>query len=505
IDEHRYKKILAVMNASQKPNAIPANPPAGTARPPFWPTPQKKPEVTPARVEAIALPPLDPVPDARPDITPQPLPDAREPTAPDIDRLQRRLKTIQRKSSAADGRTLKSDRRDVKKNLSSKAKSKDQDQGYLSAITDRLAGIFKPTPDEPLVPVDDKAQTASQLPPDTRSLNASQSGGAPNPFDPKILPPGSILPISGTWPGEIKEIDKSTRRRSAVTPGIERRPHIRPPQHKPVVPVKISSLRAPLKAASKFIAPVTNLAASNPPVYQELARLTEDVRQSETRNIQSRKSEKEPPLKRLRQPLTDIRLVLGNSVFTGQPQLPQGIAEPNACIHKRRGQVVFCIIPVDWPADIEDAFSVNTLLYQGSRAIARYDRGGATHLHALFDASKYDAILKYLSKRFGPPTDNWKRSISPFNKPRQTNPTFVWRSRDTRTDKVTILELRKYDDTRSVFPDAEHGVLRLYTAGAPKIFPVVTALDIMSIEWIARSDYIDGSLPAAASTLGGRR
>jgi hypothetical protein len=150
---------------------------------------------------------------------------------------------------------------------------------------------------------------------------------------------------------------------------------------------------------------------------------------------------------------------------------------------------------------MEEAFSVNTLLYQGTRAIARYDAGKTSHLHTLFDAQYYEDVRAHLMRRFGPPTDRWERTIAPFNQPRQPNPTLVWRSRDTRTDKVTILELRRFDDTRSVFPDTEHGALRLYTAGAPKVFPVVTALDIMSIEWTARSDHLDGVSPVTASTL----
>ena len=74
---------------------------------------------------------------------------------------------------------------------------------------------------------------------------------------------------------------------------------------------------------------------------------------------------------RLRRPLTDIQLSLGESVTTSQPQLPRGLAEPQACITKQQGQVKFCVVPVDWPEAMEEAFSVNTLLYQGTRAIAR--------------------------------------------------------------------------------------------------------------------------------------
>ena len=41
------------------------------------------------------------------------------------------------------------------------------------------------------------------------------------------------------------------------------------------------------------------------------------------------------------------------------------------------------------PEAMEEAFSVNTLLYQGTRAIARYDAGKISHLHTLFDSQYY--------------------------------------------------------------------------------------------------------------------
>jgi hypothetical protein len=207
------------------------------------------------------------------------------------------------------------------------------------------------------------------------------------------------------------------------------------------------------------------------------------------------------PLSRLRKPLKNVLLTLGDSVTTGQTKLPRGIAEPDACVRKRRGEISFCVVPVDWPRAIEPAFSVNTSLYQGTRAIARYDKGKAVHYHALYDTADHDKIIDFMKKRYGPPTDIWKRMIAPFGKPRQPNPTYVWRSHDSETDQVTILEVRKFDDSRAVFPDELHGAIRLYPAGGPPVFPIITAHDIMSIDWAARSDHIDGASPALARTI----
>jgi hypothetical protein len=111
-------------------------------------------------------------------------------------------------------------------------------------------------------------------------------------------------------------------------------------------------------------------------------------------------------------------------------------------------------------------------------------------------------VIAWARKKYGPPTDFWRRTIAPFGKPRKRNPTYVWRSTDPKTKQTTVLEVRKFDDSRNVFPDTKHGSVRLYVAGGQPVFPAVTALDIMSIDWAARSDPTDGSIGSAiANTL----
>ncbi len=206
------------------------------------------------------------------------------------------------------------------------------------------------------------------------------------------------------------------------------------------------------------------------------------------------------PIKRLRAPLRDAFFTLGESVSIGQPQPTRGVGEPNACISKP-GRRVFCVVPVDWPGEVEGAFQVNTILYRGARALARYDRGAASHFHVLFRSDDQEKVLAFLKKRYGNPTDEWKRVIAPVGKPRRANPTLAWRSRNTATKLMTILEVRKFDDSRNIFPDIEHGVVRLYVAGGPPVFPAVSALDIMSIDWAARSDHNDAVPPPRVNSV----
>ncbi|MBT7235004.1 MAG: hypothetical protein HN861_18320 [Rhodospirillaceae bacterium] len=519
IGDDAFKTMLTEAALAQKSaEEISAGGALAAGAPPFWPQPGRKPSFAVAdadagnkRAGAANRAPLKTVTDKPAQAAaPQPPSDIRRPAGPGLERLRRRLKTMSRSE-------LKK-QTESKKKLSEKKAEKRQVSAnkteplFLNKIVNSIGGLLG---------IDSSAEERSRE--ETRNSGGAEAqaeqaenltGTAPppaakdlNPFDPAAVPMDARLPDAYAAP---------------------------PPKRRPVQPVKIAEIkRAPttqstpaahrINITARRVAgasdtppdlaePLTRLeeqakpadakpALPMPAVEQQLARISAETRPEAQLRTYTPRPDGAVPLKRLRRPLTDIQLSLGDSVSTGQPQLPRGLAEPQACITKQQGKVQFCVVPVDWPVAMEEAFSVNTLLYQGTRAIARYDAGKTSHLHTLFDAQYYEDVRAHLMRRFGPPTDRWERTIAPFNQPRQPNPTLVWRSRDTRTDKVTILELRRFDDTRSVFPDTEHGALRLYTAGAPKVFPVVTALDIMSIEWTARSDHLDGVSPVTASTL----
>ena len=498
IEDGAFKDMLAEASLEHKSaEEVSAFAARRAGVPPFWPEPGRKPAIPTgseptgfedtSQLPPVTLAPVTDAPVSQAPAAPLPPSDVRKPETPALERLRRGLKTISRDQL----KKRKARKKAAETEAATKAAAKDSKPLFLNRVFNGIGEFFG---------FGGSADKAEGKPPAKAAAKEKQARAdqdrpparlKPNPFDPDAVPEGARLPDSYAPP---------------------------PPAPLPVPPVNIvdsaDTTEAPkLNIGARrgreddapppdLIEPLTRLAVPNPPVEQQLARITAETREAERAGAAQRKSENTMPLKRLRRPLTDAELSLGESVATGQQQLPRGIAEPEACINKQRGKVQFCIVAVDWPAAIEEAFSVNTLLYQGTRAIARYDAGRTTHLHTLFDAQYYEQVRAHLMRRFGPPTDRWARTIAPFNKPRQPNPTLVWRSRDTRTDKVTILELRRFDDTRSVFPDTEHGALRLYTAGAPKVFPIVTALDIMSIDWTARSDHLDGATPITASTLG---
>ncbi|MDA1022624.1 MAG: ankyrin repeat domain-containing protein [Proteobacteria bacterium] len=194
--------------------------------------------------------------------------------------------------------------------------------------------------------------------------------------------------------------------------------------------------------------------------------------------------------------LKGVVLSLGQSVSLENsfPPAGDGIDPFNRCVKKNRGTTLFCLETVDWPENMQVDFLVPTILYTGQKAIARYDQGIASRFHALFPAESFKRVAAYFHKRFGAPTDVWNRSIAPFAKPRQDNPTLAWRSIDAKTGAVTVLEIRKYDDSRGGFPDTNRGAVMLYLANTPSIFPQVSSHELMRLSRARMS--APGSEPA---------
>ncbi len=388
----------------------------------------------------------------------------------------------------------------------------------------------------PVAPVHEQPLSAKVPPPNmaapsvqTARLNVRKNSGL-NPFDPDNMPQGSVLPLTDPMGGNAPEIarakmlpDEEKNAEEASLRETLRSSAAAQRASKPSAPIpEVPPLRDPTVSANptsmfeRRAAQPASVVAAKPAAKPEEGILRsmasavginsndDDMPSDLPAGVSNseRVSTNKMPVIALRQPLADVALTLGNSVATDQKPLPRGVAEPDPCIKRSGGALQFCIVPVDWHPRVDPAFALTTYLYQGSRAIARYDGGKATHYHTLFSSLAYDDVVKFFTTKYGPPTDEWKRSIAPFDQPRQANPTLVWRSKDSRTNKVTILEVRRYDDTRNVFPDMEHGAVRLYASGAQRVFPVVTGMDLMGIDWAARSDHTDNpNEPALANSI----
>ncbi len=185
--------------------------------------------------------------------------------------------------------------------------------------------------------------------------------------------------------------------------------------------------------------------------------------------------------------LAGIQLTLGRSVRLGVPPFAQGGAQSKPCIEKKNGALAFCIEDVDWPNWIEPYFQVNSIMYQGAKAIARYDDGVATSYHVIFPTGSYPAVVQYYTDKFGNPTKTLNRSIAPLAAPRRENPTAIWQSVDTVTKQVTTLEVREFDDARGTFPDTRRGAVMLYQQWSAPIFPNLSTLELMILNARARA------------------
>ena len=194
--------------------------------------------------------------------------------------------------------------------------------------------------------------------------------------------------------------------------------------------------------------------------------------------------------------LSGVVLTLGESVSLDNTFPPgnEGRDSRNQCVRKNRGTTLFCIEPVDWPDDLRPSFQVATILYTGPMAITRFDQGSATRLHSLFNSEDFEKVTAYYQKRFGEPTEIWKRSIAPLAKPRQDNPTISWRDSDPETNAISILEIRKFDDTRGGFPDTKRGTAMLYFVNSPDIFPQVSAHELMQLKRVAKATEAESEL-----------
>jgi hypothetical protein len=181
--------------------------------------------------------------------------------------------------------------------------------------------------------------------------------------------------------------------------------------------------------------------------------------------------------------LDNVILSMGESVTLENTLPPQqgGLDPLNECIKKNRGTTLSCVEPIDWPQELRASFLIPTILYTGPMAITRYDQGSPSRFHALFDSNEFEKIMAYYQSRYGEPTEIWKRSIAPLAKPREDNPTVTWRCRNSSSNVISVLEIRKYDDTRGGFPDTNRGAVMLYHINAPTIFPQVSSHELMRL------------------------
>jgi hypothetical protein len=213
---------------------------------------------------------------------------------------------------------------------------------------------------------------------------------------------------------------------------------------------------------------------------------TEETGDWSVKNVEQAQVVPRKPAKKVIRELPDNRLdgvilSLGKTTTLGKAPPPQAPAPwyYRSCINKKLGSTVFCIEPLDWPSDIQPYLLTDSILYEGTQSIVRYDEGAATYFHILFPSQSYASIIQYFSNRYGAPTQKLKRSIAPLAEPRRINPTVIWQSIAPVTNLLTTLEIRMFDDNRGGFPDTRRGAIYLYHEWSQPIFPQLSSVELM--------------------------
>ncbi|MBT6240893.1 MAG: ankyrin repeat domain-containing protein [Rhodospirillaceae bacterium] len=213
---------------------------------------------------------------------------------------------------------------------------------------------------------------------------------------------------------------------------------------------------------------------------------TEETSDWSVKNVEQAQVVPRKPTKKVVRELPDNRLdgvilSLGRTTSLGKSPPPQTPAPwyYKSCINKKMGSTVFCIEPLDWPSDIQPYLLTDSILYEGTQSIVRYDEGAATYFHILFPSQSYPSIITYFSKRYGAPTQKLKRSIAPLAEPRRINPTVIWQSIAPVTNLLTTLEIRMFDDNRGSFPDTKRGAIYLYHEWSQPVFPQLSSVELM--------------------------
>jgi len=186
--------------------------------------------------------------------------------------------------------------------------------------------------------------------------------------------------------------------------------------------------------------------------------------------------------------LEGVELALGSGTVVGQEidenrlTLMKEDTIHKPCLVKGGPETMFCVDKVSWPFELEEDFLVDTIMYQGTSTVSRYDAGRATNFHALFKSISFARVIDYYINRYGQPSEIVQRAVAPLAKPRMDNPTYIWRNREAGTDTTTTLEIRKFDDEGGSFPDTRRGLIKLYRSHAGPIFPQLSQLELMVLK-----------------------
>ncbi len=179
--------------------------------------------------------------------------------------------------------------------------------------------------------------------------------------------------------------------------------------------------------------------------------------------------------------LSDIDLYMGRDLVIGA-QFDRQDFDAEACIDRPVHASVFCLSPLDWPAEIADKFTRDTAFFNADEAVVRYENGIVSRVYTVFDAADFTDVVKFMQRRFGPPLERDIVWMNVMEAPALPNTTFRWKAITPDRRDIIVLEVRNYDDVRRSFANTEHGMVRLFREGSRPIFKHLTTMDLMLMQ-----------------------
>ena len=179
-------------------------------------------------------------------------------------------------------------------------------------------------------------------------------------------------------------------------------------------------------------------------------------------------------------PLADVRLTLSKDQGLGRRIPAPGGGQ---CVNKIRWNTVYCIEPLAWLSDLASAFNISSNFYRGPKSIVEYVAGRSVQIHVLFNTEEIQRVTKHFTGQYGRPTEQPEIWTDLIGRKKRLNRTLRWRSRDSKTGEVTVLEIREIDDLRwSSPPDTRHGALRIYSEKRGSVFKLLSWTDLLLVQ-----------------------
>jgi hypothetical protein len=180
-------------------------------------------------------------------------------------------------------------------------------------------------------------------------------------------------------------------------------------------------------------------------------------------------------------PLDNIDLYMGSDSVIGAPYIADAHM-PGSCVERALHGSVFCLKQLNWPSAIATSFATDTAFVLPGEGVVRYENGAISRVYAVFNASEFADVVKYMQQRFGPPQEREIGWMHMLEAPKLPNTTFRWQAFNAERTDAIVLEVRNYDDLRRSFADMDHGMVRLYRNGSRPIFKHISTMDLMLMQ-----------------------